>query len=127
MSFTTFVLVPGAGGHAWYWHLVTPVLERHGYEAIPVQLPAADNTAGLSDYAQAVVAAIGHRDPASVVLVAQSLGGFVGALVCERLPIGMLVFVNAMPPGRAAGRCSQTRCSRRQARRSLGPTRRPAS
>jgi len=98
MSFTTFVLIPGAGGDAWYWHLVTPVLERHGYEAIPVQLPAADNTARLSDYARAVVAAIGHRDPASVVLVAQSLGGFVGAMVCERLPIGMLVFVNAMIP-----------------------------
>jgi pimeloyl-ACP methyl ester carboxylesterase len=98
MSFTTFVLIPGAGGDAWYWHLVVPLLERHGYEAIAVQLPAADKAAGLSEYARAVVTAIGHRDPAKVVLVAQSLGGFVGPLVCEELPIGMLVFVNAMIP-----------------------------
>jgi len=98
MSDTTFVLIPGAGGDAWYWHLVVPRLERHGHEAIAVALPAADDAAGLPEYAQAVVAAIGKRAPERIVLVAQSLGGFTAPMVCARLPIGMLVFVDAMIP-----------------------------
>jgi len=75
MSKATFILIPGAGGDPWYWHLVVPKLERHGHEAIPVALPAADDSAGLPEYADAVVDAIADRDPARVVLVAQSLGG----------------------------------------------------
>ena len=31
---STFVLVPGAGGDSYYWHLVVPVLEAHGHEVI---------------------------------------------------------------------------------------------
>lgn len=27
----TFVLVPGAGGQAWYWHRVVPELEARGH------------------------------------------------------------------------------------------------
>jgi hypothetical protein len=34
----TFVLIPGAGGSAWYWHLVAPKLEERGHEAVPVEL-----------------------------------------------------------------------------------------
>ena len=98
MSKATFILIPGAGGDPWYWHLVVPKLERHGHEAIPVALPAADDSAGLPEYADAVVDAIADRDPARVVLVAQSLGGFAAPLVCTRLPIRMLVFLNAMIP-----------------------------
>ena len=26
----TFVLVPGAGGRAWYWHRLVPELQRRG-------------------------------------------------------------------------------------------------
>ena len=59
-----FILVPGAGGSAWYWHLVVPKLVRHGYEAVPVALPASDDSAGLPEYADAVVDAIADRDPA---------------------------------------------------------------
>ena len=61
LSFT-FFLIPGAGGSAWYWHLVVPILKQRGHEAIPVALPAADDTAGLPEYAAAVVRAIGDRD-----------------------------------------------------------------
>ena len=46
MEDTTFVLIPGAGGSAWYWHLVEPELRQRGYEAISVALPAADDSAG---------------------------------------------------------------------------------
>jgi hypothetical protein len=38
----TFVLVPGAGGQAWYWHRLVPELEARGHRAIAVELPAAE-------------------------------------------------------------------------------------
>ena len=60
MPSISFVLVPGAGGSAWYWHLVASRLEQRGHEAIAVSLPAADESAGLPEYVSAVVAAIGH-------------------------------------------------------------------
>jgi pimeloyl-ACP methyl ester carboxylesterase len=93
-----FILIPGAGGSAWYWHLVVPMLKQRGHEAIPVALPAADDAAGLPEYADAVVRAIGDRDPRRVILVAQSLAGFTAPLVCDRVPVARLVLVNAMIP-----------------------------
>lgn len=98
MASVSFILIPGAGGSAWYWHLVAPRLEQHGYEAVPVALPAADDRAGLPEYADSVIAAIGTREPRSVVLVAQSLAGFVAPLVAGRVPVASLVLVNAMIP-----------------------------
>ena len=91
----TFVLVLGAGGIAWYWHRVLPLLEEAKHEAIAVDLPGDDQQAGLSAYADRTVEAIGTRH---AILVAQSLGGFTAPLVCERVPVSMLVFVNAMIP-----------------------------
>jgi len=98
----SFVLVPGAGGMAWYWHRVVPLLERANHEAIAVDLPGDDERAGLDAYADAVVDAIGAR--VDVVLVAQSLGGFTAPL-CARAPVRRLVFVNGMipRPGETAG------------------------
>jgi pimeloyl-ACP methyl ester carboxylesterase len=94
----SFVLIPGAGGRAWYWHLVAPQLQSHGHEAVPVELPAADDRAGLPQYAATVVHAIGKRDPQHVVLVAQSLAGFTLPLVCMKVRVALLVLVNAMIP-----------------------------
>jgi pimeloyl-ACP methyl ester carboxylesterase len=93
---TTFVLVPGAGGAAWYWHRVVAELERRGRKAIAVDLPAADESAGLAEYTDVVVEAIGDRRP--IVLVAQSFGGFTAPLACERVPVELLILVNAMVP-----------------------------
>ena len=98
MASATFILIPGAGGRAWYWHLVAPKLEQCGYEAVPVELPAADDSAGLPEYAAAVIHAIGNRAPSRVILVAQSLGGFTAPLVCKQIPVASLVLVNAMIP-----------------------------
>jgi pimeloyl-ACP methyl ester carboxylesterase len=97
-----FVLVPGAGGVAWYWHRVVPLLEEAGHEAIAVDLPGDDEQAGLSAYAERILEAIGTR---RVVLVAQSLGGFTAPLVCAQATLRMLVLVNAMIPvsGETAG------------------------
>jgi pimeloyl-ACP methyl ester carboxylesterase len=99
----SFVLVPGAGGAAWYWHRIVPLLERAGHQAIPVDLPGDDKTAGLDAYADLVVRAIGART--DTVLVAQSLGGFTAPLVCARASVKRLVLVNAMipNPGETAG------------------------
>lgn len=94
----TFVLIPGAGGDAWYWHLVVPLLQERGYDAVPVDLPASDDRAGLAQYADAVVRAIGNRAPERVGVVAQSLGGFTAPLVCAQVPAALLVLVNAMIP-----------------------------
>ncbi len=93
---STFVLVPGAGGAAWYWSRVIPLLQRAGHEAVAVDLPGDDENAGLPEYARLVVAAIGESD--DVVLVAQSLGGFTAPLVRTRVAARELVFVNAMIP-----------------------------
>ena len=98
MQSFTYVLIPGAGGTTWYWHLVAPKLEKLGHEAVPVQLPAADDRAGLPEYAAAVVRAIGDREPRRVVLVAQSLAGFTAPLVCTEIPVALLVLVHAMIP-----------------------------
>jgi thioesterase domain-containing protein len=92
----TYVLIPGAGGEAWYWHRVVDELGRRGRIGIAVDLPAADDTAGLPEYVAAVVDAIGERR--RLVLVAQSLGGFTAPIVCERVPVDLLVLVNAMIP-----------------------------
>jgi len=61
---STYVLVPGAGGEAWYWSRVVGELTRRGHEAIAVDLPAADESAGLAEYVDVVVAAAEGQDEA---------------------------------------------------------------
>ena len=73
-----------------------PLLREAGHEAIAVDLPSDDETAGLPEYASLVTGAIGGRD--DVVLVAQSLGGFTAPLAAARRGVCALVFVNAMIP-----------------------------
>ncbi len=99
----TFVLIPGAGGDTWFWHRLVPELEARGVAAVAVELPAGDESAGLPEYAAAVVDAVGDRRP--LVVVAQSLGGFTAPLVCDLLDVSLLVLVNAMipAPGETAG------------------------
>ena len=92
----TYVLIHGAGGDSWYWHLVSPRLRALGHDAVAVDLPCDDDAAGLCEYAGAVVDAVGDRS--EVVLVAQSLAGFTAPLVCDRLPVILMVLVAAMTP-----------------------------
>jgi pimeloyl-ACP methyl ester carboxylesterase len=91
-----YVLIPGAGGVAWYWHQVVELLEQAGHTAVAVDLPGDDEAAGLAEYADTVTKAAAGLD--DLVLVAQSLGGFTAPLVCDALPVRELVFVNAMIP-----------------------------
>jgi pimeloyl-ACP methyl ester carboxylesterase len=93
---TNYVLIPGAGGAAWYWHRVVPLLEQAGHQAIAVDLPGDDEQAGLPEYARLVIEAADDRS--DVVLVAQSLGGFTAPLAAAKLAVPALVLVNAMIP-----------------------------
>ena len=93
---TNFILIPGAGGIAWYWHRIVPMLAPKGHDAIPVELPGDDPKADLNVYADVVLQAIDDRS--DVTLVAQSLAGFIAPLVCERARVERVIFVNAMIP-----------------------------
>ncbi|MCG5219330.1 alpha/beta hydrolase [Streptosporangium sp. KLBMP 9127] len=92
---TTFGLIPGADGRAWFWHLLVPALRSRGHDAVAVDLPLA-GTAGLTEYADAAVEAL--RDRTDLVLVGHSLGAYTAPLVCERLPMELLVLLNPMVP-----------------------------
>jgi pimeloyl-ACP methyl ester carboxylesterase len=100
---TTFVLIHGAADTAWYWHLVEPELRERGHDVVTMDLPCDDDSAGLAEYTDTVVDAIGDRT--DLVLVAQSFGGFTAPLVCERVPVDLMVLVAAMipSPGEAPG------------------------
>jgi pimeloyl-ACP methyl ester carboxylesterase len=99
----TFVLIHGAADTAWYWHLVEPEVRQRGHDVVTMDLPCDDDSAGLADYADTVVDAIGDRR--DLVLVAQSFGGFTAPLVCERVPVDLLILVAGMipSPGEAPG------------------------
>lgn len=99
----TFVLIHGAGDVGWYWHLVEPELRARGHDVVAPDLPGDDESAELGDYADAVVAAVGHRKDA--IVVGQSFGGFTAPLVAQRLSAEALVFVAGMvpSPGEAPG------------------------
>ena len=92
----TYALIPGGGGDPWEWHRLVAELTARGHDAIAIRLPAEDDTAGWSEYADAVVAALGDR--AGVILVAASMGGFTAPIVCTRRRVDLLVLLNAMIP-----------------------------
>jgi pimeloyl-ACP methyl ester carboxylesterase len=92
----TFVMLPGAGGDSWYWHLVALRLRRRGHEVLTPDLPADDDTAGLREYADTVVEAIGDR--ADVIVVAQSIAAFTAPMLCDRVDLRLLVLVAPMIP-----------------------------
>jgi pimeloyl-ACP methyl ester carboxylesterase len=98
----TFALIHGAGDVGWYWHLVEAELRERGHDVVAPDLPCDDDSAGFPEYADTVVGAMGRRsDP---VVAAHSLGGFTAPLVCERVPVRLLILIAPMipAPGEAA-------------------------
>lgn len=92
----TFVLIPGAGGSAWFWNLVEDDLRALGHETIAVDLPAGDASAGLDSYVSAVLEAIGARTGA--IVVGQSMGGLTAPIVAKKTGAAAIVLLNAMIP-----------------------------
>ncbi|GAB3941756.1 alpha/beta fold hydrolase [Kribbella albertanoniae] len=91
-----FVLIHGATSSSWHWYPLTDELTRRGHEVIAPDLPCDDPTAGLTQYVDTVVNAVPEGEP--VTVVAHSMAGFTGVLVCERLPVREFVLVAAMVP-----------------------------
>ncbi|WP_435736306.1 alpha/beta fold hydrolase [Cellulosimicrobium sp. PMB13] len=102
---TTFLLLPGAGGHPGYWQRLVPELDVRGHRTVPVDLPQHDESYGweaLTDVALATLrTALPDDAPpdGTLVVVAQSMGAYVGGLVAEKVPVGLLVLLNPMIPG----------------------------
>jgi pimeloyl-ACP methyl ester carboxylesterase len=92
----TFILIHGAGDVGWYWHLVARELRAAGHDVVAPELPCEDDAAGLPEYADAVVGAVGDRR--RLVVVGQSLGAYTAVLVCARRPADLLVLVAPMIP-----------------------------
>jgi len=92
----TYVLIHGAGSDSWYWHLVVPELEAWGHDVVTPDLPSDDDSAGLAEYTDIVVEAVGDRR--DLIVVAQSMGAFTAPLVCERVPVDLMILVAAMVP-----------------------------
>jgi pimeloyl-ACP methyl ester carboxylesterase len=97
---STYVLIHGAGGSAWDWHLVEPALRRRGHDVVAMDLPCEDDSAGLGDYVDTVLEAIGER-PGPFVIAGHSFGGYTAPLVAARVPAERLVLVAAMVPAPA--------------------------
>jgi pimeloyl-ACP methyl ester carboxylesterase len=93
---STFALIHGGGDAGWHWHLVARELRRLGHDVVAPDLPCDDDSAGLQDYAEAVIEAIGKRK--QLVVVGHSYGGFTAPLVAARVPVDGLVLVAAMVP-----------------------------
>ncbi|MGI8335020.1 alpha/beta fold hydrolase [Actinomadura scrupuli] len=117
----TYVLIPGAGSDSWYWHLVIPELRARGHDVVAPDLPVDDDSAGLAEYTDVVVDAVGDRT--DLIVVAQSMGGFTAPLVATRVPVDLIVLVAAMvpapgeTPGDWWGETGQAAAMREQAER----------
>jgi pimeloyl-ACP methyl ester carboxylesterase len=92
----TYVLIHAAAVDSWYWGPLADRLRARGHDVVAPDLPCDDDSAGLAAYADTVVRAVGERT--GLVVVAHSLGGFTGPLVCERLPVDLLVMLQAQVP-----------------------------
>jgi pimeloyl-ACP methyl ester carboxylesterase len=90
------VLIHGAGDVGWYWHMVEAELRMRGHDVVAPDLPCDDDSAGLKEYADTVVKAVGDRR--DLVVVGQSFGAFTAPLVADRLPVDALVLLAGMIP-----------------------------
>ncbi|WP_063813825.1 alpha/beta fold hydrolase [Herbidospora daliensis] len=89
----TYVLIPGGGAGPGYWSRLAPLLDG---EVIALDLPTGDPAAGVPEYADLAVEAVGDRT--DVVVVAHSLGGLTAPRVAARVPARAIVLLTAMVP-----------------------------
>ncbi|GAB3985244.1 alpha/beta hydrolase [Plantactinospora veratri] len=98
----TYLLIHGAAADSWCWHLLAAELRARGNDVVAVDLPCDDDSAGLSEYADAALGAIGDRpgsaDRGGLVVVAHSFGAFTAPVVCDRTPVELLVLLGPQIP-----------------------------
>ncbi|MDX2971163.1 alpha/beta hydrolase [Kribbella solani] len=94
-SKSTYVLIHGGGDVGWSWHLVADELRGRGHEVLTPDLPG-DESATFTDYADAVIDAVGNQN--DVIVVGHSFGGYTAPMVADRLAAKQLVLVAAMIP-----------------------------
>ena len=77
----------------WHWHLLAERLRAHRQQVATVDFTV--DAAGCAGYAGAVVDAV-NGPVGRLVLVTHSFAGFCASLVCERVPVTLLVLLHAM-------------------------------
>jgi len=92
-----FCLVHGAFQGAWCWDLLIPYLEAQGHKTLAMDLPIENESATLSQFADAVIQAIPKTDD-DIVLVGHSMAGTIITLVAEAVKVRQLVFLAALIP-----------------------------
>ncbi|MDT7801734.1 MAG: hypothetical protein QOI78_5167 [Actinomycetota bacterium] len=93
---TTFALIHGGGGSGWDFHRLVPELEARGHDAVTPDLPITDPAAGLAEFTETVLAALGDRT--DVAVVGHSYGGFTAPLVAAKVRARALVYLAGMIP-----------------------------
>jgi pimeloyl-ACP methyl ester carboxylesterase len=86
------LLIHGACHGAWCWDDVSSYLTESGHRPIAVDLPCDEQESGLTQYADAAIAAL---PPTShdLIVVGHSLGGLTATVVAGRVKTRRLVFV----------------------------------
>ena len=100
----SYILIPGAGGMAWYWHRVVALLEQAQREAIAVDLPGGDEArvsttmlrswSGKSDSGQTAPSLLNHleRSPrlsSAIGCLSASLFSSMRCFPCRARPLGI--------------------------------------
>jgi pimeloyl-ACP methyl ester carboxylesterase len=93
----TFGLIHGACGGAWCWEYLIAELAGRGHDAVAVDMPIGDATAGAREYAQTLVDALAEVDD-DVIVVGHSLGGLTAPVVPAMRPVAHLVLLGAVVP-----------------------------
>ena len=76
-----FGLLHGSFEGAWVWEFLTPELRLLGHDAIAVDLPINDITAGWDEHVDVALAAFGDKD---TIVVAHSRSGRMVPRLLER-------------------------------------------
>jgi alpha-beta hydrolase superfamily lysophospholipase len=103
-----FVLVHGSMHGAWCWDALVPALRSRGHWAVAPDLPCDDVRAGLSEYADAVLASLEAtvdrevRAHEALVLVGHSLGSRTIPVVAARRERARMIFLCSVPTGMGA-------------------------
>ena len=93
---TTFALIHGGGGSGWDFHRLVPELAARGHDAVAPDLPITDSSAGLTEFTDTVLAALG--DATDIAVVGHSYGGFTAPLVASKVRARVLVYLAGMIP-----------------------------